>query len=238
MQSLISPAIGRITSPYGPRPRPLPGASKNHKGVDIAGGSLTVSSPASGTVTISAYSAARGHYVKIDHGQGVETLHQHLKSRAVVKGQAVQAAQTIGVMGRSGLATGVHLHTEVLVNGANVDPAEFYFTHGVPLGSAVVGVLRGDPPAPAPVTKGAASVLAKGSKGERVCKLQSGLRTIFPAYKNRSKIKRGVLLKVDEDFGPWTEEWVKLFQTATGLEPDGKVGPKTTAELAKYGITL
>lgn len=233
MSTLISPAVGRITSAYGPRPRPMPGASTNHKGVDIAGGALTISAPASCVVIASTYNPIRGHYVKIDHGRGIVTLHQHLKSRSLVKGQAVQVAQQIGVMGRSGAATGVHLHTEVHVNGVPTDPAAFYNGHGVPLGSVAVGTLFAEAP-----TQPSNGVLLKGSKGPRVGALQKGLRTVFPAYKNRSKVKRGVLLKVDEDFGDWTDEWVKLFQTATGLDPDGKVGPKTTAELAKYGITL
>lgn len=78
-----------------------------------------------------------------------------------------------------------------------------------------------------------ANDLRRGSKGARVGALQRGLLRVFPAYAN--KLGR---LAADEDFGPQSEEWVREFQERTGLLVDGIVGPATTRELAKYGITL
>ena len=78
--------------------------------------------------------------------------------------------------------------------------------------------------------------LRKGSKGKRVEDLQQGLRDTFPAYAGSVSVGNGKLLGVDKIFGVHTEAWVKEFQERTGLETDGVVGPKTTAELNKHGI--
>jgi len=76
-----------------------------------------------------------------------------------------------------------------------------------------------------------AGVLSYGSNGVGVTKLQTGLNKVFPSYP-------GLPLDVDGDFGPRTELAVKEFQRRVGLKPDGRVGPETQAQLAKYGIKV
>lgn len=92
--------------------------------------------------------------------------------------------------------------------------------------------------APKPSTP-TGTVLKRGSKGAKVGKLQRGLNRVFPAYRNSNRVlRKGHLLALDNDFGPVLESWVREFQRRTGLLQDGIVGPVTTRELAKYGITL
>lgn len=80
------------------------------------------------------------------------------------------------------------------------------------------------PPAPVDVT---GPVLAEGSSGAAVAKLQTFLRTTFPGY--------GGGLVADGVFGPATRAVVAEFQRRVGLTADGVVGPVTTRELGKYG---
>ena len=97
-----------------------------HAGIDIAG-SGSISAAQSGTVVAAEFHSGWGNYVKIDHGNGLETLYAHMErgSIPVSVGDTVSQGQTIGTMGQTGSATGVHLHFEVYVNGVQVDPAPY-----------------------------------------------------------------------------------------------------------------
>ncbi len=66
----------------------------------------------------------RGNYVKLDHGEGVESWYWHMKSGsvAVTVGEAVACGQVLGLVGSSGYSSTPHLHFEVQVNGEVVDP--------------------------------------------------------------------------------------------------------------------
>lgn len=121
--TFIRPASGYISSGFGMRNHPVTGERKMHNGIDIAGEGAILAA-ASGTVTISSYSSSYGFYIKIDHGNGFETLYAHLQPGvSVTAGQSVSQGQRIAVMGTTGLSTGVHLHFEVRKNGSFVDPA-------------------------------------------------------------------------------------------------------------------
>jgi lysozyme family protein len=63
-----------------------------------------------------------GTTVVVDHGQGVQTWYSHLSATRVRVGQSVPAGATVGLVGASGNATGPHLHFEVRVRGAAIDP--------------------------------------------------------------------------------------------------------------------
>ena len=63
-----------------------------------------------------------GNIVLLDHGQGYQTLYAHLDSFAVQSGTQVRAGQQIGAVGASGVATGPHLHFELLHQGQQLDP--------------------------------------------------------------------------------------------------------------------
>lgn len=116
-------AGGYISSGFGGRTSPTAGASSNHKGIDIAAGSGTAIYAADGGVVTSAsYSAARGYYIVVSHGNGLTTLYQHCSSIAASVGQSVSQGQVIAYVGSTGYSTGPHLHFEVWVNGVPVDP--------------------------------------------------------------------------------------------------------------------
>lgn len=122
----IRPSNGVTTSPFGYRIHPITGEHKLHGGIDF-GGSGPIVAAQSGTVEIAGYDSGWGNYVKINHGNGVETLYAHMVSGslAVAPGQKVSQGQHLGSMGMTGSATGIHLHFEVYVNGTRVDPASY-----------------------------------------------------------------------------------------------------------------
>ncbi|WP_192988011.1 murein hydrolase activator EnvC family protein [Carnobacterium mobile] len=126
ISGFIRPSNGVTTSPFGYRIHPITGEHKLHGGIDF-GGSGPIVAAQSGTVEIAGYDSGWGNYVKINHGNGVETLYAHMVSGslAVAPGQKVSQGQHLGTMGMTGSATGIHLHFEVYVNGTRVDPASY-----------------------------------------------------------------------------------------------------------------
>ena len=66
-----------------------------------------------------------GNYVKIDHGDGVESLYAHNSKVVVSIGDQVAQGELIAISGTTGLSTGTHLHFEIHVNGTKVDPLEY-----------------------------------------------------------------------------------------------------------------
>lgn len=128
-----SPTVGRVTSWYGKRKAPLPGASTYHRGVDIGAPAGTpVVAPLAGTITIAATSTVRGNYVVVRHDARWSTLHQHLGTISVRPGQTVAEGQAVGTVGATGVATAAHLHTEVHDHGTPIDPRPWYAARGVP----------------------------------------------------------------------------------------------------------
>lgn len=113
----------RLTSKFGMRTHPITGDRKLHGGVDLAAPKGTpIMSSQSGTVVISQYSSSYGHYVVVDHGDGLSTLYAHLSERLASVGDKVSVGQVIGKMGSTGMSTGSHLHFEVRVNGEKINP--------------------------------------------------------------------------------------------------------------------
>ena len=112
-----------VSQLFGKRVHPLTGRTASHEGVDIAAGQgADVLASGGGTVTASAFEAAYGNYVVIDHGAGVSTLYAHLESRAAAEGDSVSQGQVIGQVGSTGMATGAHLHFEVRQDDSPMDP--------------------------------------------------------------------------------------------------------------------
>ncbi len=117
---------GRLTSGFGKRNRPTRGASSFHKGVDWAtpvGTSVVASS--SGTVTRAGWGSGYGYCVYIHHSDGKDTRYGHLSKVLVSVGQSVTQGQRIALSGNTGVSTGPHLHFEILVNGAQVNPLNY-----------------------------------------------------------------------------------------------------------------
>ena len=95
-----------------------------HTGIDLAAPQGTpIYAAKGGVVEIAGWSrAGYGYYVKINHGGGVETLYGHMSRIAVRTGQRVKQGSLIGYVGRTGFATGPHLHFEVRIGGRTRNP--------------------------------------------------------------------------------------------------------------------
>lgn len=121
----IMPARGRLTSPYGWRTHPVYGGQRFHKGVDIAGSGPIIAAR-SGKVVTATYNSGLGYYVKIDHGDGYQSVYSHMQPNLSVSvGQEVSQGQQVGIMGTTGTSTGVHLDFQIIKNGSNVNPAPY-----------------------------------------------------------------------------------------------------------------
>ena len=120
------PAYTRISSYFGPRPQPVPGASTNHKGVDLAApyGSAILAS-ASGVVTTSTYSKSAGNYIVLAHGNGTSTVYMHASALLVSVGETVEQGEVIAKVGSTGYSSGNHLHFGVIKNGSYVNPLNY-----------------------------------------------------------------------------------------------------------------
>jgi len=121
---------GWLQSPFGKRIDPFEDIEKDHYGMDIAStkGEI-VRAPADGVVIVvrdNDFKYGYGKYIIIDHGDGLETLFGHLSTVIVKKNQKVKRRDPIGEVGRSGRATGYHLHYEVKRNGKAQDPRYFF----------------------------------------------------------------------------------------------------------------
>jgi murein DD-endopeptidase MepM/ murein hydrolase activator NlpD len=113
----IWPVNAPITSPFGWR------WGRMHEGLDLGAAYGTpIAAAASGVVIYAGWEEGYGNLVVIDHGGGLSTAYGHQSQIAVSVGQSVAQGQTIGYVGATGHATGPHLHFEVRVNGAPVDP--------------------------------------------------------------------------------------------------------------------
>ncbi len=103
------------------------GDDRGHKGWDFAAPKGTKIFAADDGVVVSVNASGSGyglHFV-IDHGNGLRTLYAHCDSINVTVGQTVSRGETIAAVGNTGRSTGNHLHFEILVNGAAVDPAPY-----------------------------------------------------------------------------------------------------------------
>lgn len=122
-----APVDGPISSVFGLRWHPILGRLLPHTGEDIAAheGS-TVHATAMGIVTRAEWSSGGyGNVVEIDHGNGFKTRYGHLHSIVVTQGEHVARGEAIGTVGRTGRATGSHLHYEVLHHNRFENPLQY-----------------------------------------------------------------------------------------------------------------
>jgi murein DD-endopeptidase MepM/ murein hydrolase activator NlpD len=115
---LAWPVSGLVGSPFGPRGETF------HPGIDIVAAMGTpVLAAAAGKVRFAGWNAGGyGNLVVVKHGSGVSGFYAHLLRIDVHPGEVVTAGQQLGLVGETGLATGPHLHFEVRLHGAALDP--------------------------------------------------------------------------------------------------------------------
>lgn len=127
----------RISSCYAYRNHPIRGQYHFHAALDITGTkSKNIYAIQSGTV-ISAYNdngyhQGAGNNVKIEHANNYVSQYMHLAKSLVKVGDHVEKGQLIGIMGRTGSATGVHLDFRVFKNGNNINPFSIYYKTAYP----------------------------------------------------------------------------------------------------------
>ena len=257
----------KVSSKMGWRMHPVKKEKKHHNGTDIFGlgkGPTYIESFYDGKVLKATVSTAPGggfgHYVVVQHKIGKDfytSLYAHLKpgSIKVKAGQKIEAGTVLGVMGTSGMSTGVHLHWEIwkgkehgwsadgkgfveplafvdalikmeAAKGfANVATPEDAPVEIIKVATTVTSVAKATPPVKAPAATVAAKVL---TKPELKGTLKKGSKNGLVRYLQNS-------LKVVGDepgtFGTNTEAAVKLLQRRTKLKDDGIVGPLTWGKI-------
>ena len=123
---LVPCSYTSITSPFGPRVSPTPGASTYHQGVDLVTGTgWPVVASRAGIVSFAGWGSAAGNWVKINHQDGFTSVYMHLSAISVSSGQMVSAGQQIGLTGSTGVSTGDHLHFGIMLNGVYVNPCNY-----------------------------------------------------------------------------------------------------------------
>lgn len=136
--SYTTPSSGNVVSGNGMFTNPCPAGtlssnfgyrdfdSSFHKGIDLAAPTGTPTyAAADGTVMIAGWSSSAGNWVVISHGNGLVTKYMHHSALTVSAGQSVSKGQQIGLVGNTGNSFGAHLHFQVELNGAAVNPFNY-----------------------------------------------------------------------------------------------------------------
>ena len=123
-----APLKGELTSRFGYRKDPDSGKEKFHYGIDLAADKGTViSSFAAGLVTAVGESSELGKYVMVAHDGGYTTLYAHCSRITASSGQTVKCGDPIAEVGKTGNATGTHLHFEVHQNTTYLNPIYYIY---------------------------------------------------------------------------------------------------------------
>ena len=125
-KAFISPLRGngfRISSKFGYRTHPVYKTKKFHGGIDLAAPKNTpVYSVKAGVVIHSGFVRGYGNYIIVEHEDGYKSAYAHLNTIKVKKGNQVTEGFVIGSVGKTGTATGYHLHFELIKSNKKIDP--------------------------------------------------------------------------------------------------------------------
>jgi murein DD-endopeptidase MepM/ murein hydrolase activator NlpD len=128
---------GRISSGFNLKRRhPVLNRVRAHKGIDFAAPSGTpIKAAGSGRVVSRGRNGGYGNAVVLAHSNGVTTLYGHMSrfAKGLGVGDRVQQGEVIGYVGRTGLATGPHVHYEYRVNGVHKNPAKVTIAKADPI---------------------------------------------------------------------------------------------------------
>ena len=135
----------RISSGFGSRFHPILGYTRMHKGVDFAVPTGTpVMAAGAGTIQFMGRASGYGNFVKISHGNGYSTDYGHLARFApgMRRGARVRQGQVFAYSGMTGMATGPHLHYEILVNNVQVNPLTVKMAQGRQLAGKLLRIFQ------------------------------------------------------------------------------------------------
>jgi murein DD-endopeptidase MepM/ murein hydrolase activator NlpD len=114
-----------INSTFGRRVHPITGANSAHKGLDLrAERGQAIYTAAPGVVMRAGWSSGYGKLVEVQHAGNVVTRYGHLSEVLVAPGEVLGKGDVVGLAGDTGMATGVHLHFELLREGQPCDPLD------------------------------------------------------------------------------------------------------------------
>ena len=128
--------FARVSSHFNlNRKHPILNRIRAHKGVDYAASSGTpIKSTGDGKVIFRGLKGGYGRVIIVQHGQKYSSLYAHMsKYGSYKKGARIKQGQTVGYVGKSGLATGPHLHYELRVNGVHRNPLTTKFPAANPI---------------------------------------------------------------------------------------------------------
>ncbi|MBC6720534.1 M23 family metallopeptidase [Treponema sp. Marseille-Q4130] len=113
-----------LSSAYGMRVSPISGEMRFHRGIDLAApeGEPVYSCKSGSVIRCTKGDSIYGNYVVLRHDKGMTSIYAHLSDVLVHEGDIVTGRTRIGSVGKTGAATGAHLHFEIRVNGVSTDP--------------------------------------------------------------------------------------------------------------------
>lgn len=207
-----------ITSRFGTRIHPVTGIKKTHNGIDLTatndgkvGNKDYILAHTGGTVEAVGYDISAGNYVKIRVDSRTLMVYYHLRDKSTLKkGAKVNKGDQLGYMGKTGTATGPHLHFGIQFDGKWIDPEPY---------------LDKDWQHPRTYVNASLPILERGCKGDDVKGLQTLLNFRFANHKD------WVVLDTDGSFGPASQKAVKLVQGFFGITENGICNAETWAEL-------
>ncbi len=125
LQKFVLPTEGRISSEYAAIRYINDNPPRRHNGIDIAADEgLPVVATNSGIVRLAEFLLSGGNTVIIDHGLNLSSTYMHLETLTVSAGQTVERGMQIGTVGMTGYASGPHLHWELNIGHAPVNPMQ------------------------------------------------------------------------------------------------------------------
>lgn len=123
---------GYLSSRFGRRMDPFTGRLGRHLGVDFHARTGTpVVTTADGMVTMAKKKGSFGLVIEVNHGNGFKTRYAHLSKILVKRGQRVKRGEKIGLVGKTGLSTGSHLHYEVIFRKVHRNPLQYIIPEDV-----------------------------------------------------------------------------------------------------------
>jgi len=129
IQPINNGDLTRMASGYGWRNDPFTKARKRHFGMDFTApkGTPVYATGDGVIVRVDQNAAGYGKHIRIHHGFGYVTLYAHLSNYNVRKNQRVKRGDLIGFVGNTGRSEAPHLHYEVMKNGEQINPINFYY---------------------------------------------------------------------------------------------------------------
>jgi murein DD-endopeptidase MepM/ murein hydrolase activator NlpD len=125
---VIKPVQGSLISGFGYRNHPIYKMSRMHEGVDFKGDTGDpIYATGDGTIAFASRYSGFGNFIRLDHGDGIESAYAHLSkfAQGIVPGKKVKRGDLIGYVGSTGLSAGPHLHYEIRIDGVPIDPLNY-----------------------------------------------------------------------------------------------------------------